>query len=163
MYLVAYDGSDNAKHAIDELAHVAPGAAVTVLAVWEPFLVYLTRSGPVNMGFEGPLADGEEIDASSRKAAEATAAEGADHARAAGLEPTAATHSASHGVAPAIAEAAAELGAQAIVVGSRGRSGLRSAVLGSTTRGLLNAADRAVLVVPAASVAEARHRELTGG
>ena len=39
-----YAGSADAQAAIDRLAHVMPGATVTVLTVWEPFMQTMKRS-----------------------------------------------------------------------------------------------------------------------
>jgi nucleotide-binding universal stress UspA family protein len=60
------------------------------------------------------------------------------------------------GVAGAILAVADELDANAIVVGTRGLTGLRSMLLGSVSHAVLQHANRTVIVVPSAAVAEER-------
>jgi nucleotide-binding universal stress UspA family protein len=119
----AYDGSDLARGAIDEAARqLGPGRDAIVLTVWRP----------ADVGFI-PAA-GLEIDAARRdqvkRAAEATAADGASLAEAAGFRAQSATTEA----APTwkgIVDFAEKHDASLIVLGSHGRSGLASALIGS--------------------------------
>src|SRR4051812_50074965 len=48
--LAAYDGSIDAQEAIDHAARLVPGAEATVLTVWEPIQITLTRTGGVGVG-----------------------------------------------------------------------------------------------------------------
>jgi Universal stress protein family len=43
MILIAYDGSPDAKAAIEHAAHLMPGQPVAVVTVWEPYVQMLTR------------------------------------------------------------------------------------------------------------------------
>lgn len=65
-----------------------------------------------------------------------------------------------------ILEQAEETGAEAIVLGSRGLTGVKSLLLGSVSHAVLQHADRPVIVVPSAPVAqrraERRHRRRAG-
>lgn len=160
MILLSYDGSDDARTAIERAATLMPGAEVTVVTVWEPFLNLMARSGA--LGYSGGLAGDEDVDTASREAAETRANEGAAYANERGLRASARIASNRDGIAPAILAAAAELDAEAIVLGTRGLTGVRSLLLGSVSHAVLQHADRAVMVVPSAPVADGRrdhHRD----
>ena len=68
MIPLAHDGSADADAAINRAARLLPGAHMTVLTVWEPFLDAITRSGALGLGLgmRAPYADGETIDAAAR-------------------------------------------------------------------------------------------------
>lgn len=157
MILVSYDGSADARAAIDRAAQLMPGAATTVLTVWEPFADAMARSGSMNvgLGFGGAYVDNPQVDEATQRRARETAAEGADLARAAGLV-AAPRIAGEHGsVAQAILAAADDVDADAIVLGTRGRGGVASFLLGSVSHEVVQHADRAVIVVPSGASAEA--------
>jgi nucleotide-binding universal stress UspA family protein len=156
MILASYDGSADARAAVDHIAQLMPGADVTVLTVWEPFQEALSRTGGMGLGAGAFFPDNGEIDAASEEAARATAREGAERAMAAGLvaEPRIALRE--DGIAGAILAVADQLEADAIVVGTRGLTGIRSLLLGSVSHALLQHADRSVIVVPSPAVAQER-------
>jgi nucleotide-binding universal stress UspA family protein len=158
MILLAYDGSPDARAAIDHAAQLMPGAEATVLTIWEPFVDAVARSGSMGMGLGmgGAYGNPEAIDAAVRDAALATAADGAQRATAAGLvaEPWCAARHCS--IADAILGAAADLGADAVVMGTRGRGGMTSMLLGSVSHAVMQHADRPVVVVPSPALVEHR-------
>ncbi|MBO9532710.1 MAG: universal stress protein [Solirubrobacteraceae bacterium] len=148
MLLIAYDGSDNAKAAIDAAAKVAPGAVATVLTTWEPYSGTLARAGAGGVSGMAGVAF-PDLDEQARATAERVAAEGAELAAAAGLHATARTaETNATSPAPLIIEIADELEVDAIVVGTRGHGRVKSMVLGSTSHGVLGHATRPVLLVP---------------
>lgn len=161
MILVSYDGSADARAAIDRAAQLMPGADATIVTVWQPFVDMMVRNGSigVGMGFGGAYADDPRVDESNERQACDTAAEGADLARAAGLaaEPRVASQRGS--VGQAILAAAKDLDADAIILGTRGRGGVASFLLGSVSHEVVQHADRAVMVVPSGALAE-RRREV---
>lgn len=156
--LLGYDGSDDARAAIEHAGELLGPQPATVLTVWEPFIEMLAHTssgfglgpGMVNIG------NIEEIDVANRHGAQSRAEEGADLARRAGLNAQPRTRAQVTTVAAAILEEASALGANAVVVGSRGLTGIKSLLLGSVSHGLIQHADRAVIVVPSAEVAVAR-------
>jgi nucleotide-binding universal stress UspA family protein len=156
MILACYDGSADAQAAIDHAARLMPGAEMTVLTVWEPFQLALSRTGGMGMGVGASYPDNGDIDAATEQAAQARATDGAERATAAGFvaEPRIAVRD--NGVAGAILAVADELDADAIVVGTRGLTGLRSMLLGSVSHAVLQHANRSVIVVPSPAVAEER-------
>jgi nucleotide-binding universal stress UspA family protein len=135
----AYDGSDLAKHAIEEAGRLLePGGEALVVTVWQPF----------DVGFL-PIA-GTQFDAAQiadvRAAAAQTAAAGAALADAAGF----AARSAEIERSPTwngIAELADEHDARLIVLGSHGRSGFAGALVGSVASTVAAHSGRSVLIV----------------
>lgn len=155
MILICYDGSDDARAAIEQAGDLLRGRPATVLTIWPPF-AHILISTPAGLGPMAGLANIEEIDDASRKQAEQRASEGAELARKSGLEATPRTCSQDTTTADAILSEAEALGAEAIVMGSRGLTGLKSLLLGSVSHAVIQRADRAVIVVPSRKVASAR-------
>jgi nucleotide-binding universal stress UspA family protein len=135
----AYDGSELAKHAIEEAGRLLEtGGDALVVTVWQPF----------DVGFL-PAA-GLEFDAAQiaavRKAAAQTAAEGAALAEAAGFR----AQSAEIEKSPTwqgIAEFADAHDARLVVLGSHGRSGLAGVLVGSVAGAVAAHSRRSVLIV----------------
>jgi nucleotide-binding universal stress UspA family protein len=142
--LIAFDGSDDARTAIEAAAKLFPGQPAMVLTVWERFIDVFSRAGSP----AGAVIDYETIDKAAQEGAEKRAAEGAALAKQAGLDATGETVDLRTNVADAIKAQADELDADAIVVGSRGLTGIKSALLGSVSHGVVHHAGRPVVVVP---------------
>jgi nucleotide-binding universal stress UspA family protein len=137
--LFAYDGSDLAKHAIDEAGRqLAPERDALVLTVWHPFDVGFVPAGGVRF-------DAARI-SDVREAAEQTALEGASLAQAAGFN----ARSAAAEAAPTwkgIVKIADEHDASLIVLGSHGRTGLASVLIGSVAEAVAAHSPRSVLII----------------
>ncbi len=157
MILIAYDGSDDSKAAIQKASKLFPGGSATVLTVWQRFVDTMARVG----GGVSVVVDYDEIDKDAEAAALAKAEEGAKIATEAGLQATARSAVVDLSVADAILAEAAAIDADAVVCGSRGYTGVKSLVLGSVSHHIVEHADLPVLVVPSPEVAKARaeHRE----
>jgi nucleotide-binding universal stress UspA family protein len=158
MVLICYDGSPDAKAAIEQAGELLDGHPATVLTVWEPFLEVLART-PAAFGMPAGIGNVDEIDNANRKAAEQLAQEGADFANHAGLNAQPRVCARVSSVANAILGDADEVGASAIVMGSRGLGGLSSLLVGSVSHAVIQHADRAVIVVPSPQVSRARGRK----
>jgi nucleotide-binding universal stress UspA family protein len=157
MILICYDGSDDAKAAVDEAGKLLGGQPATVLTVWQPFAEALAAT-PLGWGIAPGVLDIEEADSASRQAAQGLAEEGAEMARQAGFNAQAREISQLQTAADTILAEADAIGASAIVMGSRGLTGIRSLLLGSVSHAVLQRADRTVIVVPSPAVASSRKR-----
>jgi nucleotide-binding universal stress UspA family protein len=155
--LIAYDGSDDAKAAIEQAGTLFPGQDATILTVWERFVDTMARVG----GGFAVVVDYDEIDKDAETAARDKAQEGAKAATDAGMTATARTAVVDSTIADAILNEAAAVDATAVVCGSRGYTGVKSLMLGSVSNHVLQHADRPVVVVPSPAVAKARaeHRD----
>jgi nucleotide-binding universal stress UspA family protein len=158
MILVSYDGSADAQTAIDHVAELMPGGVVTVVTVWEPFVDALLRGGGMGfgLGIPGPYGDNSEIDRGARDAALAQARDGVQRATAVGLVAQPLSAKRVGDISSTILATAADVDADVIVVGTRGLSAAKSFLLGSVSHGVVEHADRAVLVVPSRALAERR-------
>lgn len=155
MILLCYDGSEDAKAAIESAARLFQAEPVQVLTVWEPFVEMLDH-GPAGFGMMAGIPDVGKLDEASHQSAVETAEQGAAIARDRGLDATAEVHVQSGAIAQTIMDAAERAGADAIVLGSRGRTGLKSLLLGSVSHAVVQSADRPVLTVPSPIVARER-------
>jgi nucleotide-binding universal stress UspA family protein len=159
MILICYDGSPDARSAIEHAGELLKGQLATVLTVWEPFVRVLART-PSTLGPPLGIVNVEEIDEASRQSAEQLAKEGAELARQVGLNAQPRTCAQRTTIAHTILAEADATGATAIVMGSRGLTGLKSLLLGSVSHAVIQHADRTVIVVPSPEVAAARKRAL---
>ena len=144
--LIAYDGSDNAKAAIERAGAVLQHGPAVVATAWTSFedaAPAALLALPGDMVREGT----QTLDEANREEAEELAAEGAELARAAGFDPEPRAVRSKGPFFAALVHLADELDAAAIVAGSRGRSALRAAVLGSVSTGLLHHTTRPVMIV----------------
>ncbi len=157
MVLICYDGSPDAKAAIQRASELLPGQEATVVTVWQPFVEVLARSG---FGLAPTLADSQEIDEQTRKMAAQQAEEGAQLAREHDLKAQSRAVERQGSIAQAVLAEAEAVQAQAVVIGSRGLTRLKSALLGSVSHAVLQHADRPVVVVPSPEVAAERSRGL---
>jgi nucleotide-binding universal stress UspA family protein len=144
--LIAYDGSEHAKAAIERAGAVLQHGPAVVATAWTTFegaAPAALLALPGNMVREGTQA----LDEAGREAAEGLAAEGAELARAAGFDAEARAVRSSGPFFAALLEAADDLDAGVIVAGSRGRSTIAAAVLGSVSTGIVHHARLPVLIV----------------
>jgi nucleotide-binding universal stress UspA family protein len=158
MILIAFDGSPDARAAVERAAKLFPHEQATMLTVWEPFVEVVGRTA-IGFGLVPSVPDAHEIDEASEKAAEKTAAEGVALAAEYGMSAQPRTCSYVSTTSRKILEEADRVGAEAIVMGSRGLTGIKSLFLGSVSHDVLQRADRTVVIVPSPEVAESRARE----
>ena len=159
MILICYDGSADAKTAVEHAAELFASEPATVLTVWQPFIEVIART-TVGFGMVPSIPDADEIDTASRKSAEQAAAEGVELAHKLGMDAEPRTCAQGSTTARTILGQADKLGARAIVMGSRGLTGVKSLLLGSVSHEVIQHADRTVVVVPSPEVAASRAREV---
>jgi len=159
--VIAYDGSEGAQAAADEVTNLFHGKPATVVTIWELGFEMMATSGPgLGSGFGVGHGQTAELDANLLEAARRTAEEGAGRLRAAGMNAEPLVEESDGSVARTVLAVARRVDAEAVVVGTRGRGGTKSAFLGSVSDDLVKHADRAVVVVPSASLAQHRARRL---
>jgi nucleotide-binding universal stress UspA family protein len=158
MILICYDGSKDARTAVEHAAELFSGEPSTVLTVWQPFIEVVARTS-VGFGMVPGIPDAEAIDSASSKAADQTAAEGAELASTLGMHAQPRSCAQETTTARAILDEADRISASAIVMGSRGLTGVKSLLLGSVSHEVIQHADRTVMVVPSPEVAGSRSRE----
>lgn len=152
--LIAYDGSPNSKYAIESVSKLFPGSAAVVFYARQPM-----EGFAAHLQGHPALEKLDALDRAALDASEVIAAEGAELARAKGLEAESLVSSAVVTASEAILDAADRLDADIIVIGSRGLRGVRATVLGSTSANVLHHATLPTLVIPSDAVAQARHAQ----
>lgn len=162
MILIGYDGSEDAKAAIQHAGDLMPGTPATVITIWEPITMRLSRT-PAGLGPVTGLGDISDIDRETAADAAQRAREGAQLANEAGLRATPDTVSQRFSIAEAIMERADQLDVDAIVLGSRGLTGIRSLLLGSVSHAVVQHADRPVVIVPSSDIAASRRERRQQG
>jgi nucleotide-binding universal stress UspA family protein len=139
--VVGTDGSDTAREAVRQAVDLARrvGARIEIVSAYEPVpeapLRDEARRAPRDVQWS--LSRRDEVDA--------TLAEAADEARAAGVE--ARTYARQGDPADAILDVAEERGADLIVVGNKGMTGARRFLLGSVPNRVSHHAPCSVLII----------------
>jgi nucleotide-binding universal stress UspA family protein len=137
--LIATDGSEHAKRAIEAVANLArAGVQLEVILV-------NVRDTAVFYG-ELPVPNIEEIDKAQQKFQDALLAEAVSHAQACGLK-VRSTQRALGLAAAEIVRVASECGADQIVMGTHGRGALGSLFLGSVAQRVIHLTSLPVLLV----------------
>jgi nucleotide-binding universal stress UspA family protein len=152
--LICYDGSDDAKAAIENASVLFSGEPAVILTVWESFVDLFTRTPGGHL--RHVPADEKELDRASRERAEQEAQAGAALARDRGIDAAATVRARSGSVADTILTEADEVDADAIVLGSRGLGGVASLLIGSVSHAVIQSADRTVVTTPSPKAAERR-------
>jgi nucleotide-binding universal stress UspA family protein len=148
--VVAYDGSDEARAAIETAIELFAGRRLIVVSVWEPGLAQAMAPlrDPTGAGYPiSTPAEAAAIDEIQHDHAVRAADEGAGLARELGAQAESLSVADEADVAETLAAIADEQDAAALVIGSRGLGRVKSSLFGSTSRELLRRTHRPVLVV----------------
>jgi nucleotide-binding universal stress UspA family protein len=155
LILICYDGSPDARCAVEQSGRLMPGQPATILTVWASFIDVLARA-PSGFGVAPSIVDGEAIDQINREHAKERAEEGVALATQAGCNAQPRTCTLVTTVADAILSEAEAVHADAIVMGTRGLTGVKSVLIGSVSHAVIQHADRTVIIVPSPELSAAR-------
>lgn len=144
LILICFDGSDEARTAIEQAGAILGGGQAIVLNTWELLTVPVGGYGLEQFAVGVPV---REVEDASRERAQKLASDGAELARAQGFdaEPAVAEGPPGH----AIVDAATERKAKLVVIGSRGFGALKGSMMGSVSSQVIQHAPCPVLVVKA--------------
>jgi nucleotide-binding universal stress UspA family protein len=142
--VIAYDGSENARHAIAVAAGQIGPRRAAVVHVWEPL-----ASASSRLAIYAPMggATAQELEAEAQRA-QTTADEGARLARDAGFDAEPVTLRTDGPIAAGISDYANEHKPSLVVMGTRGLSGAKSLILGSVSHYVAQHLRVPVLIVP---------------
>jgi nucleotide-binding universal stress UspA family protein len=142
--LLCYDGSDDAKHAIEHAGRLLGGRDALVVTVWQ---LTPALGGAASAGATDGKFDLVEVDPAAGDVGERVACDGVRIAQQAGLHANPVAVEATGPVWKTIVEIADRHDAATIVMGSRGLTGLRPVLLGSVSSAIVRHADRPTLIV----------------
>ena len=142
--LLCYDGSDDARHAIQRAGELLPGRRALVVSVRQPTAAL---DSVAVLGATGGMVNVIEIERISVEAGGRVAGDGVRIAQAAGFDAEPITVQATGPVWETIVDLADRHDAATIVMGSRGLTGLRSMLLGSVSSAVVHHADRPTLII----------------
>ena len=148
--VIAYDGSNAARHAIVSSAKVIGSCRVLVVTVWEEGLAYAGPMSPTEGLVASPMIEPSvalEVDRSVHARAERVSQEGAALARTVGLDAQPLAVADEGSIAGTLLNLTRQEHAVAVVVGSRGLGGIRARLEGSTSTRLLKHSACPVIVV----------------
>jgi nucleotide-binding universal stress UspA family protein len=154
--LVCYDGSDDAKYAIETAATLFPGGHALVVSVWQRL------AGLDSIAWAGEpagMVDYGELDRAAGEHGSRLAEQGARLAHQAGLDADPVPVEASGPIWKTIVEVGAAHDASAIVIGSHGLTGLRAMLLGSVSSAVVDHAGRPTLVIHRPDALSAGHSD----
>src|SRR3954447_4569512 len=141
---LCYDGSEDAKHAIEHAGRVLGGRDALVVTVRQPTPAL---GSSASAGGTDSTFDVVKVDRAAADFGERVAREGVRIAQHAGLRAQPVAVEATGPVWKTIVEIADRHDAATIVMGSRGLTGLRPMLPGSVSRAIVHHADRPTLII----------------
>ncbi|MCX5043052.1 universal stress protein [Aldersonia sp. NBC_00410] len=146
--LIAYDGSDHAKRAIEYAGRFLAANKAVVLTAWEPMVRQAARMSGLSGVMQPDWVPDEDIDDIAYTDARAINDEGLQLAKAAGLNAEPRTAECTSTIWTTIVECADELDVDLIVAGTRGSTGIRALLHSSVADAVLKHCHRPVFLVP---------------
>ncbi|MBF6137079.1 universal stress protein [Nocardia otitidiscaviarum] len=148
LMLIAYDGSENARRAVEYAGRFLTANRAVVLTAWEPMVRQAARLSGISGVLQPEWVTDEEIEDVAYTDAKNINAEGAKLAGLAGLNAEARTAECTTTIWNAIVDVADELDVDIIVAGTRGATGIRALLHSSVADAVLKHCHRPVLLVP---------------
>lgn len=148
LILVAYDGSENSKRAVQYAGRFLESCRAIVVTAWEPMVRQAARMSGLSGVMQPEWVPDEDSEDVALTDARAVNAEGLELATQLGLHAEGRTIEVVNAVWASIVEAADELDVDIIVTGTRGTTGLRSLLQSSVADHVLRHSHRPVLIVP---------------
>nr|WP_206037213.1 MULTISPECIES: universal stress protein [unclassified Rhodococcus (in: high G+C Gram-positive bacteria)] len=148
MILIAYDGSENSKRAVQYAGRFLESCRAVVVTAWEPMVRQAARMSGLSGVMQPEWVPDEDREDIALTDAKVTNDEGLALANSLGLQAEGRTVEVVNAVWAAIVEAADELDVDIIVAGTRGTTGLRSLLQSSVADHVLRHSHRPVLIVP---------------
>jgi nucleotide-binding universal stress UspA family protein len=143
--LLCYDGSEDAKHAIERAGELFAGRRALVVTVRRPIPALDTVAV---LGATGGMVNVVDVERATAETDGRVADEGVRIAQEAGLDAEPVAVRSTRSVWETIVGVADRHDAATIVMGSRELTGLRSMVLGSVSSAVVRHADRPTLIIP---------------
>ncbi|MBF0661221.1 MULTISPECIES: universal stress protein [unclassified Rhodococcus (in: high G+C Gram-positive bacteria)] len=148
LILIAYDGSENSKRAVQYAGRFLESCRAVVVTAWEPMVRQAARMSGLSGVMQPEWVPDEDREDIALTDAKVTNDEGLALANSLGLQAEGRTVEVVNAVWAAIVEAADELDVDIIVAGTRGTTGLRSLLQSSVADHVLRHSHRPVLIVP---------------
>ncbi|AMY17471.1 universal stress protein [Rhodococcus kroppenstedtii] len=146
--LIAYDGSDNARRAVQYAGRFLQSERAIVVTAWEPMVRQAARMSGLSGVMAPEWLPDETTEDIALSDARATNSEGLELAARAGINADGRCEESHSAIWTTIVEVADEVNADIIVTGTRGRTGLRSLLQSSVADLVLKHSHRPVLIVP---------------
>lgn len=146
--LIAYDGSDNSKRAVEHAGRFLASNRAVVVTAWEPMVRQAARMSGLSGVMQPEWAPEDEGEDVAFTDAKITNREGLELAHTAGIDADGRCAECTTTIWTAIVETADELDVDIIVTGTRGTTGLRSLLQSSVADHVLRHSHRPVLIVP---------------
>lgn len=148
LMLIAYDGSENAKRAVEYAGRFLSAPKAVVLTAWEPMVRQAARLSGLSGVMQPEWLPDEEIEDIAYVDAKQINAEGVRRAKLAGLNAEPRTAECTSTIWNAIVDVADELNVDIIVAGTRGSTGIRALLHSSVAEAVLKHCHRPILLVP---------------
>ncbi|MEV6068036.1 universal stress protein [Nocardia sp. NPDC052001] len=148
LMLIAYDGSENARRAVEYAGRFLSANRAVVLTAWEPMARQAARLSGLSGVMQPEWMPDDEIEDVAYVDARTINSEGVRLAKLAGLSAEASTVECTTTIWNAIVEVADDLDADIIVAGTRGATGIRALMHSSVADAVLKHCHRPVLMVP---------------
>lgn len=146
--LIAYDGSENAKRAVEYAGRFLSATRAVVLTAWEPMVRQAARLSGLSGVMQPEWMPDEDIEDVAYVDARHINSEGVRLAKLAGLNAEARTAECTSTIWNAIVDVADELNVDIIVAGTRGATGIRALLHSSVAEAVLKHCHRPILLVP---------------